>query len=257
MKFCFAFIWFTLFSSATLAKMPPDCVLSVPIIESQYKNTHQAKKLAALNRELLELLATTANCRLVMIKVPWSRGLALLKTGELSLMMTMSESTERSLFFDFIGSHYMEEVILILHKDYADRVKSISDIINLPEQVAVLRDGFYGETFKQLQKNSKYSEKLLYANNVPHKMSLLEHKRVIGLIEERHQYQLWAVQHPAQASLYTEHLVVNRNPVYFAASRKGLTQQQRDHLRQSWAKIYGSDAHIAILTKYGWSSELN
>lgn len=257
MRFFFVFIWLTLVSSMSAAQVQPDCILSVPIIESQYKNTHQAKKLTALNRELLKLLATTANCELVMIKVPWSRGLALLKTGELSLMMTMSESSERSLFFDFIGSHYIEEVILILHKDYAGKVKHLSDIINLPGQVAVLRDGFYGETFKQLQKNSEYSEKLLYANNVPHKMSLLEHKRVIGLIEERHQYQLWAAQNPLQASLYREHLVVNLNPVYFAASRKGLTQQQRDHLRQSWAKVYGSDAHMAILAKYGWSLQLN
>lgn len=257
MKFCFAFFWLTLFSSMSVAEELTDCILSVPIIESPYKDNHQAKKLTALNRELLNLLATTANCKLVMIKVPWSRGLALLKTGELALMMTMSESTERRQFFDFIGSHYMEEVILILHKDYVNTVKNLSDIINLPGQVAVLRDGFYGETFKQLQQNSKYTEKLLYANNVPHKMSLLEHKRVIGLIEERHQYQLWANQNPIQARFYREHLVLNRNPVYFAASRKGLTQQQRDHLRKSWGKVYGSEAHITILAKYGWSLQLN
>lgn len=257
MKFCLAFIWLTLVSSMPVAEELTDCILTVPIIESQYKDNHQAKKLTALNRELLKLLATTANCELVMIKVPWSRGLALLKTGELSLMMTMSESSERNLFFDFIGSHYMEEVILILHKDYVGKVKHLSDIINLSGQVAVLRDGFYGETFRQLQQNPKYTEKLLYANNVPHKMSLLEHKRVIGLIEERHQYQLWANQNPIQARFYREHLVLNRNPVYFAASRKGLSQQQREHLRKSWGKVYGSEAHMAILAKYGWSLQLN
>lgn len=257
MKFGLVFLCLILFSFISAVQAQSNCALSVPIIESQYKDNNKAKKLADLNLDLLQLLAATADCELFLIKVPWSRALTMLKTGDLSLMMTLSESAERRQFFDFIGSHYMEEVVLIIHKDHLGKVKNISDIINLPGQVAVLRDGFYGETFKQLQKNSEYSEKLLYANNVPHKMNLLEHKRVIGLIEERHQYQLWASQNPITARSYKEHLVLNRNPVYFAASRKGLTQQQRDHLRQSWLKVYGSDAHLAILSKYGWSLQLN
>lgn len=253
MKFGTVFIWLSLFSFMPLAHARSECSLSVPVIESKYKNNQQAERFTRLNQELLALLASTAGCHLSLVKVPWSRALAMLKTGELSLMMTMSENEERRLYFDFIGSHSMEEVILVVHKDHVNKVKTLHDILYLPGQIAVLRDGFYGETFNQLLQNPQYTEKLLYANNVPHKMSLLEHKRVTGLIEERNQYQLWAAQNPVPASFYREHLVVNNNPVYFAASRKGLTQQQRDHLRQSWSSVYGSPAHLAILAKYGLS----
>lgn len=119
-------------------------------------------------------------------------------------------------------------------------------------QVAVLRDGFYGEAFAQLQLQPAFRDKLLYTNNVPQKLSLLEHKRIIGLIEERSQFKQWAKHHAAMAGNFTEHLVINRNPVYFAVSRKGLSPQQRDLLRQSWARVYGSAAHKAILARYGW-----
>lgn len=245
-----------LFSAASAAQSGPDCTLKVPIIESQYKSNDQAVGLAQLNQDLLRLFAASANCELRLIKLPWSRAIAQLRSGELDLMMTMSKSVEREQYADFIGSHYIEEVILILHNDYLSLVRKLSDISDLPGQVAVLRNGFYGEMFDHLQTNSKFREKLLYTNNVPQKLSLLEHRRIVGLVEERTQYQLWAKHHPELSRHLTEHLVVNRNPVYFAASRKGVSQQQRDHLRRSWAKVVGSDAHKAILAKYGWPEQL-
>jgi len=255
MKLSLFFIGLALFSAESAAKPKSQCTLSVPVIEAQYSANHQAIGLANLNRELLQLLATAANCDLRPIKLPWSRGIAMLKAGELDLMMTMSKSAEREQFADYIGSHSVEVVVLILHKDYLSLVKSLPDITHLPGQVAVLREGFYGDRFHQLQQISAFRDKLLYANNVPQKLSLLEHNRVVGLIEERTQYQLWAEHHQEQARDYREHLVLNHDPVYFAASRKGLTQHQRDHLRRSWATVFGSDAHKAILAKYGWSFE--
>jgi len=257
MKFSCLIVFCSLFSSAIFAtEKATDCILSAQITEQHYQNSKEPGLWHFLHLELLELLANTANCKLQLVKVPWSRGLSMLQEGQLDLMMTMSKSKEREQFADFIGSHYVEEAVLVLHKDYQTRTQTLADVMWLPGQIGVLREAFYGEEYQRLQQNPDFAKKLLDAKTISHKLGFLERNRVLGVIEDRAQYQEWAKKHPDIARLYSEHLVVNRNPVYFAASRSGMTQQQRDHLRQSWAKVYGSEAHMAILAKYGWSLQL-
>ena len=44
-----------------------------------------------------------------------------------------------------------------------------------------------------------------------------------------------------------------RNPVYIVASRKGVSEELRQRLRQAWQQLYGSPEHLAILQEFGWS----
>ena len=234
------------------------CNLTVPVTEQPHLNqSQQRSNWFYLQQELLELLGQSAGCTIQAVNVPWSRSLLMLEEGQLDLVMTLSKNAERERYADFIGSHYVEEMILVLRNEYSTQLKNLADLTLLPGQVAVLRDGFYGDSYQQLQQQREFAAKLQMANTISHQLALLEHGRVIGMIGERTQYEQWAKVHPELARQYSEQLIVHRNPVYFAASRKALNQQQRDHLRASWAKVYGSPAHKAILAKYGWSAQLD
>ncbi|WP_337840633.1 transporter substrate-binding domain-containing protein [Rheinheimera sp.] len=233
------------------------CSLAVPVTEQPHQSTTtEPSRWFALQQELLQLLAESADCSIQLIKVPWARGLLMLQEGELDLVMTLSKTPERERYTDFIGSHYLEEMILVLRREHQQQVQTLNDLLQLPGKIAVLRDGFYGEAYQQLRRNPAFERKLQAAQTISHQLAFLQHQRVLGIIGEKTQYEQWARSHPEQAADYVEHLVVNRNPVYFAASRKALSQQQRDHLRQSWAKVYGSAKHKAILQKYGWNTVL-
>ncbi|WP_419571522.1 substrate-binding periplasmic protein [Rheinheimera sp.] len=246
----------TVLCSPAFASSLP-CHLTVPVTEQPHQSTStEPSRWRALQQELLQLLAQSADCSIQLIKVPWARGLVMLQDGELDLVMTLSKTAERERYADFIGSHYMEEMVLVLRRDYQPLVRTLNDLLQLPGKIAVLRDGFYGEDYRQLRQNPAFERKLQLAQTISHQLAFLQHQRVLGIIGEKAQYERWASSHPEQAADYVEQLLVNRNPVYFAASRKALSQQQRDHLRQSWAKVYGSSAHKAILQKYGWSTVL-
>jgi polar amino acid transport system substrate-binding protein len=205
-----------------------------------------------LHQELYLLLARSSGCSLNFVFLPWSRALQQLQSGELDLLLTVSKNEERQYFADFIGIHYNEESVLILRRDLSYQVHQVRDLIALEGQIGVMRFGYFGETFERL-KSEGLESRLLFVTTLQQKLDLLSHGRVAGIIEDRAQYRAWLKYQPEANKIYEEHLLIHSNPAYFAASISSMSQQQRDHLRQSWAKVYGNAEHRAILATYGWS----
>lgn len=206
-----------------------------------------------LHQRILRLLTDEAGCTLAVVGSPWSRSLSLLKSGDIDLMLTVSYTEERNQYADFIGAHYMEESVLVLEKRYASRIKHLSDIVLLPGFVGVLRDAYYGEEFERIKQDPAFQPYLLYANTLTQKLNMLKRQRVLGMIEDNTQFIGWQRQYPELAQHYQKVLTLHRAPVYIVASREGVSEGMRQHLKQSWQKVYGSPAHLAILAEFGWS----
>lgn len=206
-----------------------------------------------LHHRLLKLLTDEAGCTLEVIGSPWSRSLTLLQQGKIDLMLTMSYTEERNQYADFIGAHYMEESVLVLHKDYIAQVKQLSDIRVLPGPIGVLRDAYYGTAFDQIKSEAEYQPFLQYANSLTQKLNMLQRHRVLGMIEDKTQFLEWSRAYPELAATYQLSLTLHRAPVYIVASRSGLTEARRQRLHQAWQRVYGKEAHLAILAEFGWS----
>lgn len=206
-----------------------------------------------LHHRLLRLLTDEAGCSLEVIGSPWSRSLTLLQQGKIDLMLTMSYTEERNQYADFIGIHYMEESVLVLHKDHLATVKQLADIKLLPGPIGVLRDAFYGAAFEQMKTEAAYQPFLQYANSLTQKLNMLQRHRVLGMIEDKTQFLEWSRAYPELAATYQFSLTLHRAPVYIVASRSSLTPARRQRLQQAWQRVYGKPAHLAILAEFGWS----
>lgn len=242
--------------SGSTAAAPSACHLKAHLNETP--ETAKAEGLTLprwfeLHQRILKLLTDEAGCSLEVVGSPWSRSLNLLKSGEIDLMLTMSYTDERNVFAEFIGVHYMEESVLVLDKQYASRIRKLSDIVLLPGFIGVLRDAYYGQEFESIKADATYQPYLLYANSLTQKLNMLKRQRVLGSIEDKAQFIQWGLQYPELAQRYQIVLSLYRAPVYIAASRQGVSAELRQHLKDSWAKVYGSPAHLAILAEFGWS----
>ena len=206
-----------------------------------------------LHHRLLKLLTDEAGCTLEVIGSPWSRSLTLLQQGKIDLMLTMSYTDERNSYADFIGIHYIEESVLVLHKDYSAKVKQLSDIRLLPGSIGVLRDAYYGAAFEQIKTEPGYQPYLQYANSLTQKLNMLQRHRVLGMVEDKTQFLEWSRAYPELAATYQLSLTLHRAPVYIVASRSGLSEARRQRLHQAWQRVYGKPAHLAILAEFGWS----
>ena len=190
-----------------------------------------------------------------MVGSPWPRSLALLQQGNIDLMLTMSYTPQRAEYADFIGVHYLEESVLVLHKDVLDKVHQLSDIRLLPGSIGVLRDAYYGEAFEQLRHEKSYQPFLQYANTLTQKLNMLKKGRVLGMIEDKTQYLEWSQVYPELKASYRLSLTLNKAPVYIVASKKGVSPELRQRLHQAWQSVYGKEQHLAILAEFGWVLE--
>ena len=243
-----------LLTSLSVRAHPP-CHFSAGLNEQSSQSEHDNHTDVAswhhLHQQLYLLLAKSSGCSLHFVYIPWSRALQQLQSGELDLLLTVSKNEERQYFADFIGIHYNEESVLILRRDLSYQVHQLQDLTVLKGQIGVMRFGYFGEAFERL-KSEGLESRLLFVTTLQQKLDLLSHGRVAGIIEDRAQYRAWLKHQPEAEKIYKEHLLIHSNPAYFAASISSMSQQQRDHLRQSWAKVYGGKEHQAILSKYGW-----
>lgn len=238
------------------AKQP--CVLVAHLNESKENSAEQGLSLPRwydLHARLLHLLTDAAGCQLTLVGSPWPRSLALLQQGKIDLMLTMSYTPERAEYADFIGVHYLEESVLVLHKDVLNLVHQLSDIRLLPGSIGVLRDAYYGEAFEQLRHEVSYQPFLQYANTLTQKLNMLKKGRVLGMIEDKTQYMEWSQIYPELKASYRLSLTLNKAPVYIVASKKGVSPALRQRLHRAWQQVYGKEQHLAILAEFGWELE--
>ena len=241
---------------ATNRAVEPSCHLLAHLNENKETVAKEGLSLPRwydLHHRLLTLLTDEAGCTLEVIGSPWSRSLSLLEQGKIDLMLTMSYTDERNKYADFIGIHYIEESVLVLHKDYIGKVRQLSDIRLLPGSIGVLRDAFYGAAFEHIKTEPSYQPNLQYANSLTQKLNMLQRHRVLGMIEDKTQFLEWSRAYPDLAATYQLSLTLHRAPVYIVASRSGLSEARRQRLHQAWQRVYGKPAHLAILAEFGWS----
>ncbi len=205
-----------------------------------------------LHHRLLKLLTDQAGCQLTVVGSPWPRSLTLLRDGQIDLMLTMSYTTEREQYADFIGPHYLEETVLVLDNQYLPKVRQLSDILLLPGQIGVLRDAWYGEEFARLSQAPEFRPFLQYATSLTQKLNMLQKQRVIGMVEDKTQYLEWSRAYPELAARYSISLTLYAAPVYIVASRKGVPFALRERLKRAWFEVYGGKEHQAILQEFGW-----
>ncbi len=234
------------------------CVLVAHLNESKENSAAEGLSLPRwydLHDRLLHLLTDTAGCQLTVVGSPWPRSLALLQQGKIDLMLTMSYTPERAEYADFIGIHYLEESVLVLHKDVVHQVHQLSDIRLLPGSIGVLRDAYYGEAFEQLRHEKSYQPFLQYANTLTQKLNMLKKGRVLGMIEDKTQYMEWSQMYPELKASYRLSLTLNKAPVYIVASKAGVSPALRQRLHQAWQQVYGKEQHLKILAEFGWVLE--
>lgn len=231
------------------------CQLTAHLNETNDPDTGAALKLPRwydLHYRLLRLLTDRVGCRLTVVASPWPRSLALLESGHIDLMLTMSYTQERAKFADFIGVHYLEETVLVLDKQWRGRVKKLEDVASLPGYIGVLRDAWYGPLYHQLEQEPDFKHHLMEAGSLTQKLNLLQRGRVLGTIEDRSQFLEWSQLYPELGAQYEIVLSLQAEPVYIAASIQGVPAALRQEMKAAWHEIYGGPEHLKILAEFGW-----
>lgn len=229
----------------TLLSVAPavGCELSVRIESDKQSSAAGAYNYHRLSRQsyaLLTALLAKVSCQLKQQPLPAGRAIKMLEDGELAIMVGMSATEERGQYFYFVGPHHTERMVLVGPKAIAGRITSLTQILTSPGLISVTEGGYYGPKWQALlDKTPELQQRLFYASGNQQKLAMLASGRVMASMEDETVVDE-LLEQGGLTQRYTKLLVVHENPVYFAFSRKVISEQRYLQLQQSWQQMQQS-----------------
>ncbi|AZZ96867.1 transporter substrate-binding domain-containing protein [Pseudoalteromonas sp. R3] len=207
-----------------------------------------------LDVDFARALLDEAGCGYQFINVPWGRALKMLAEGELDMVLSVSRTPERELFAYFIGPQRMETIVFAMSQQRPYSLHQLSDLFTLPVPVAIQREAFYGPVFNELllrEQAKAESQRFIYVADNQRKLSLLKHGRIAGFLEEKFNVLYQSQHNPDFAQITVSPLVVNREPVYYALSKRSVSAKDIQQLTAAFQRLQHSGRLKQILSKYG------
>jgi ABC-type amino acid transport substrate-binding protein len=241
-----------MFSAAALAQHSP-CQLSVRL-ESEQQSTaaglHNDTRTSRQSYALLSALLAKAGCQLKNQTFPAGRAVKMLEDGSLSIMVGMSKTAERAQFSYFVGPHHIERMVVVGQREMQHNVSDLFQLLSWPGLISVTEGAYYGPKWQQLlQQEDALQQRLFYASGNQQKLAMLATNRVVATLEDETIVDELLLQQEL-AQRYVKLFVVHENPVYFAISRKAVSEELYLQLQQHWLQMQHSGEADKIRQKF-------
>lgn len=204
-----------------------------------------------LDVDFAKALLTKAGCSYRFVSAPWGRAIKMLEAGELDLVLSVSDTPARREFAYLIGPQRQETIVFAQHKDAFLHIETMADLLQLEQPIAIQRGAFYGHAFVETMESLQDPEQqFIYVADNDLKINLLQHNRISGFFEEKHNLLFQIEHNPAFEAVAIHPFIVNREPVYYAFSKKSVSQDEIQRLENAFHVLKNSGELKAILSKY-------
>jgi polar amino acid transport system substrate-binding protein len=188
-------------------------------------------------------LVENAGCTLATIEAPWARGLKMLKTGEVDLMLNMSKNKRREEDYHFIGPLRIERIRLVSKKDSLSLIHSWEQLKKLDAILMLQRGSYFGAKFEDLIDNNiilKRKLRELADNNIG--IKLLKTGRVDALVVD----EIFIDNLPKEIKdlLDIHPLIINSDPIYYAFSKANFDEARIEKLQKAFNPLSQSPEFI-------------
>lgn len=157
-------------------------------------------------------------------KLPWSRGIEHLKSGQCTIMTQLSRTPEREEYLHFIGPYAMEEMVLVVKKE---RVRlAIRSLTGLAEEsrrsgllVGIEENAFYSDAFSaRFKSDATFRAQFDFAKLTM--ATMVANDRLFGYFDQRPVISHKIRTMPEYGNLAIHPFVIGRGPVYFGVSKR-------------------------------------
>lgn len=226
------------------------CELTVRLEQYSAQSQRIVKTWQGLDVELTQALLSTAGCQYQFIDLPWGRALKLLKSGQIDMMLSVSKTAQRASSIHFIGPQRYETIIFA-SQPQTPKVMNFESLFKLKKPFAIQRGAFYGSEFHHhLKKYAHLPNKVIYVADNKTKIDLLKANRISGYLEAKLN-TLFEKQNIHGFQQLTIHpLLINRAPVYFAFSKKTVSDELVSKLNNAYQVLHKTGKLNTILSKY-------
>jgi polar amino acid transport system substrate-binding protein len=188
-------------------------------------------------------LVENAGCTLTTVEAPWARGLKMLRTGEVDLMLNMSKNKLREEYYHFIGPLRIERIRLVSKKNSFPLITSWKQLKNLDAIFMLQRGSYFGKKFEDiLDNNIILKTKLIELADHDFGIKLLNTGRFDALVVD--EIYIENLPEEIQNLLDVHPLIINRDPIYYAFSKANFDDVRIKKLQEAYIKLSQSPEFI-------------
>ncbi|NQZ31136.1 MAG: amino acid ABC transporter substrate-binding protein [Oceanospirillaceae bacterium] len=204
-----------------------------------------------LDVELTNALLKEANCLFEFQKLPWKRGLQLLKIGTLDLMSGMSISVKRQQYIRFIGPMREESMALLVPKHSNYQITSLDDLKVLDKPIGIVSGLFYGAVFaKKYKKDAAFAANFDVANSSQSNLSNLINHRLSAVVGDLFNMVHWLKANKLNNQYEIHPFFINRDDVYFGFSKRNVSADNIANLTAANARLMAAGTYRSIIEQY-------
>jgi len=204
-------------------------------------------------------LELESDVEIELVEIPWSRAMASLENKQL-IVGLLTPTEERKEIMYFIGPHDFEEMRLVIHEDYADKIiQNLNDLVGFIREsgrkIAYQQDTFYSPEFNRRIKNDYRFRNHFESRATLNSLALMtEAERILGFFEDKN-YWAYLQKSNVESTLVLHPFIVNSTEVYFGVS-KTVPMETVDKLSKANERLLANGTYQRIREKWdAWLKE--
>lgn len=205
-----------------------------------------------LDVELARALLEKAGFTPEFVERPWSRALQEMETGELDVMMNLSQTPERSAYMAWVGPERQARMVLVVKQENVNLpIETIDDLAPVAQKnnmrYGIQQDAFYSQEFNdRLEADAEFAlwfETVTEAQLNPRKTAS---GRILGFFEDYDSVRYKLANDPEYAGLALHSFIISESPVYFGVSMAGVSPEALERLQAAYTQLEQDGAFDAI-----------
>ncbi len=202
-----------------------------------------------LTIDLTKALLEEAGCTYSFHPMTWKRGLIELRSGRVDMMMNVSFTEEREKFAYYIGPLDEEKMILVVQKNSNLSIGSFDDFKKIPEKISYEHGAYLGKEFDhKLKTDPNFVKKFeVFSGGDITNYKRLSLGRIGGIIADKYEVSSQLANYP---KLKVHPFTINHDWVYWAVSRKSVSEETMLRLYQAYIRLKNRKALEKIVNRY-------
>ncbi len=202
-----------------------------------------------LTIDLTKALLEEAGCTYSFHEMTWKRGLVELRDGGVDIMMNVSFTEEREKFAYYIGPMDEEKMVLVVQKNSNLSIDSFDDFKEIPAKISYERGAYLGKEFDHnLKTDPDFVKKFeLFTGGDITNYRRLNLGRIGGIIADKYEVSAQLANYP---KLVVHPFTINHDWVYWAMSRKSVSEETMLKLYQAYIRLKNRKALEQIVNRY-------
>lgn len=171
----------------TSDKVPANCQLTVGwSIWPPYQYLSESGKPTGLQIDLLNHIASNANCTFNFVQQSFSQNIADIKNGKIDMMPDATITDKRSTFAHFSDTYRHEIQILYVKNDFLSQCdgRPLKEIISSKFRLGLSKNNFYGEKVESIKKDPVFKNNIVFLKRNNQGVEALINGRIDGYFED-------------------------------------------------------------------------